>query len=76
MILLKTNLSVRNNSCCLRGTGVINKVALDCTFMGVMFLDSFLQQELRRASKDCSGRKYTNDYILYQIVTVGPLGPL
>ena len=34
------------------------------------------KQELRRASKDCSGRKYTNDYILYQIVTVGPLGPL
>ena len=43
MILLKTNLSVRNNSSCLRGTGVLDKGALDCTFMGVMFLDSFLQ---------------------------------
>ena len=36
--MLKTNLSVRNNSSCLRGTGVIDKGALDCTFMGVMFL--------------------------------------
>ena len=36
-------MSVRNNSSCLRGTGVFDKGALDRTIMGVMFLDSFLQ---------------------------------
>ena len=52
-------MSVRNNSSCLRGTGVIDKGALDCTFMGVMFLDSFLQPT-HIASPHGKHRSYVN----------------